>query len=1223
MTSHLGIGARGIASLFCALALGACSRPGGPDSFTSGFPQTMATMPPPPAKKDTTCHTLTSSEPMPARSTVVSQMATGSATQTYFTSDLFGIFKSICGGCHVETSLGNFGVNTNTFSMLVDQKVLDVITSDDPNVFMPPVTGGGKPYSMRLPTDPVVQLATLLSTWLAQGQPDSFTLDSGGGDSTSDYAITPQLGTLLTNIGSCVPGKDMVAVNTDAMDALDVKFSQASALPATLAETDLVTLDSAELARNGVISYAPAYPLWADNAGKMRYVRVPRGQSISFDKDTQQFSIPPNTRFYKTFLKSVVDSDGNQSYRKIETRLIVSRAPKQLPDGSFQQMAVYGTYVWNADETEAVLLTDPLRSGQPFKDRVITYFTDELMAQQVIDSVGPDGNVDYALEVGHPGLARHYALPGSERCTECHMGSVSQSFILGFTPLQIARHPMGVDGVIEPAAGDELTQLDRLIAYGVVSGMTSSDDVLPLQQSQGTRKPRNDNELTAQAYMLGNCAHCHNPLGFPATKDPSLKMALNMMPSKDDGGIFQFPLDRFSPVRARGPNQSIPIPYITPSLRDYPEPFYPEPAFDETNLRIFFCKLTNGCLDESQTSLDWIAAPWRSLIYRNVDTPFDYVEDRTVFPHMPLNTPGYDCRAPRIMGNWMVSIPAVLAHPGRDENDRPFLSTSPPCPTCLYGTYPPDVDDDPQPYVEVSSDDPRYPNAVAAAAQRLQEYQTGYRYQFCPDTTDILDPYITQQVDANQQVVLDTQPVRDPNDPTKLIMPALPVPIRPHWVITDASDPPGDWFPRRVDWSTALVDHQITNTFLKGEDLEDLTDIVNALGGAHLDQATQTVLKQPVPFGIWKDKPQCMNALSQVPTADTYTGASRPAWMDLTGASSTDHVYSQTPGAAIFTTICFNCHGPQADSKGLLADEITLMTGGDARVANLRDGLFGPASAPGMNRSRVFGDAAAAAGATADDFAARYLAWMALGGTEKHLPQTILDQVSTAPVLGQYRGGKLELAGTPDMLRLGLKLCSEIALAQYGGNTMDLTTYLNGEPISWGNQTGLVDRNGDAEMWLRLCSLGNRPLVHGLGLNGTGGPLMLLSTLLYWGDNYPADQPVIDQNGKVTMGIQPDNVFPMCIVKSPQTSNVGSPTGGLLKGLIPFCPDQVTTSANQLQQTYDDNEQRQDYIDAKKWAARGAITAAMAVFVYLDDLAKGTKPQPTYDHCEQLPGASP
>ena len=48
--------------------------------------------------------------------------------------------------------------------------------------------------------------------------------------------------------------------------------------------------------------------------------------------------------------------------------------------------------------------------------------------------------------------------------------------------------------------------------------------------------------------------------------------------------------------------------------------------------------------------------------------------------------------------------------------------------------------------------------------------------------------------------------VWDPNDPTKLLQPNLGIPIRPHWVVTDITDPPGDWFPRQSLWKPILVD---------------------------------------------------------------------------------------------------------------------------------------------------------------------------------------------------------------------------------------------------------------------------------------------------------------------------------------------------------------------------------------------------------------------------------
>ena len=110
-------------------------------------------------------------------------------------------------------------------------------------------------------------------------------------------------------------------------------------------------------------------------------------------------------------------------------------------------------------------------------------------------------------------------------------------------------------------------------------------------------------------------------------------------------------------------------------------------------------------------------------------------------------------------------------------------------------------------------------------------------------------------------------------------------------------------------------------------------------------------------------------------------------------------VYSELPGAAVFNMICINCHGAQADSKGRMADVLLTMTGGDARVANLRDGLFGPVDHPGGNRERVFKDAAKS-GLTTDDVGSRYMAWMALGGTQRAIPSSVLAIVSNTQVFG-------------------------------------------------------------------------------------------------------------------------------------------------------------------------------------------------------------------------------
>ena len=68
----------------------------------------------------------------PPRSSVTGGQTSGAAP-TYFTADLFARFKTICGGCHVDSNLGNFAVSAADFSQKVTQKVVDQITGDDPS----------------------------------------------------------------------------------------------------------------------------------------------------------------------------------------------------------------------------------------------------------------------------------------------------------------------------------------------------------------------------------------------------------------------------------------------------------------------------------------------------------------------------------------------------------------------------------------------------------------------------------------------------------------------------------------------------------------------------------------------------------------------------------------------------------------------------------------------------------------------------------------------------------------------------------------------------------------------------------------------------------------------------------------------------------------------------------------------------------------------------------
>ena len=395
--------------------------------------------------------------------------------------------------------------------------------------------------------------------------------------------------------------------------------------------------------------------------------------------------------------------------------------------------------------------------------------------------------------------------------------------------------------------------------------------------------------------------------------------------------------------------------------------------------------------------------------------------------------------------------------------------------------------------------------------------------------------------------------------------------------------------------------------------MENLTDVVSALGDLKLTADVRAALTRVMAFGLWQQKPGCK--FDGIPTAGTYQGVNRPDWMKVMPPDNSAPIYTQSPGAAIFRTICFNCHGLKADSNGLLADEITLMTGGDARVANFRDGILGPLSTPGMNRTNIFGAAAQMAGLTADDYAARYMSWMALGGTGKNLPATLLGLVSNVPVLGVHRGF-IDQAGNPNMLQLGFQLCSGILTSTPNVRSLKLGAFFTNATFDWSNQTPLIDSNGDAELWLRVCNLNNRPVVRVPSVTiSDGRPIFTIigENSIYWGETYPATAPVMDQHGQIHLGLptapdpftgearhhrdagqSTDNLFPICVRKPPLASDAqivddylkANPVGGSSGNVMPYCPPELLAAGNLLQAIHN-NDGSITYPDAKKWAARG------------------------------------
>lgn len=363
------------------------------------------------------------------------------------------------------------------------------------------------PQNMRnVAPQKYARLQSVLEDWINAGQPaGQFTLRASSADGKSTQKNQQ------SDLGSCIPRTDQIGVDTEK----DEMFLNATQLPEKLSQTDLMSLDSLALARRGTLSYNVEYPLWADNAEKGRYVHFPavwdektqrwKPSGANFDPKSKQLTIPPNTRFYKTFYKAVKNKSGATVFRKVETRIIVVRNAPQQP--------LLGSYKWNENESEATLVTIPYRDGTPFKDDIFKIVIDE-----------------------STGKTRKYAIPGKQRCVECHKGS--DDYVLGFTSLQLNRRPVGSAGRERDVGLDELSQVQRFIDAGILNNVNSPNE-LPLLEESGSSLSRNVHETRLQGYMVGNCAHCHNPNGF-AMKDNKVTLDLR------EGQLFDFDVRRIT-----------------------------------------------------------------------------------------------------------------------------------------------------------------------------------------------------------------------------------------------------------------------------------------------------------------------------------------------------------------------------------------------------------------------------------------------------------------------------------------------------------------------------------------------------------------------------------------------------------------------------------------------------------------------------------------------------
>ena len=306
----------------------------------------------------------------------------------------------------------------------------------------------------------------------------------------------------------------------------------------------------------------PQLPPVVGRGGEDALRAGPAWESITFDKATQQFSFPRNTRFYKTFLKKVIDATArgfSARSRRASSSPVPTRTGRTTPPRRpLFLAATSGTRTrprrcccgsaaqWQAVHRQGAHLHRERAQLKELQDRTQGQF-----------GVRPGAG---ARGVAPLCRARRYAASSATWAAPAPISS------LGFTPLQIHRRPTGEPRHLSSRPEDELNQLQRFIDYGIVTGIGSPSEVLPLEQSQGSRKPRTGEELGPRVHDR-KLRRLPQPAGIPHREEQGAARAAEL-PARTARRRLRVSTRALQPPHQAWDNLDELIPYITPSLRD-------------------------------------------------------------------------------------------------------------------------------------------------------------------------------------------------------------------------------------------------------------------------------------------------------------------------------------------------------------------------------------------------------------------------------------------------------------------------------------------------------------------------------------------------------------------------------------------------------------------------------------------------------------------------------
>lgn len=206
----------------------------------------------------------------------------------------------------------------------------------------------------------------------------------------------------------------------------------------------------------GVVPYEVIAPLFSDYTTKFRFLWVPEGKKIGFDPEGA-WDFPVGSIAIKTFAYRADLRDPKSKITLLETRLLWHE-----PEGWTGH-----TYVWNADQTDAV--------------REVAGVT---LPSSFIDEKGAT-------------IENAYGVPNTNECKDCHASNDAVE-TLGIRTRQLDRDN-------DYGSGAE-NQIDHLASLGLFSATpTPKGDRVRMVDPFGDA----DLSLRARSYLDANCGSCH------------------------------------------------------------------------------------------------------------------------------------------------------------------------------------------------------------------------------------------------------------------------------------------------------------------------------------------------------------------------------------------------------------------------------------------------------------------------------------------------------------------------------------------------------------------------------------------------------------------------------------------------------------------------------------------------------------------------------------------